>query len=58
MTMPEICRRERSAMAMRKLCGYDQHDAHILCLMLHELKLWGDCHPIRIAALAPEATDG
>jgi hypothetical protein len=54
MTMPEICRRERTAMAMRELCGYDQHDAHIWCLLLHELKIWGDRHPIRIAALAPE----
>jgi hypothetical protein len=48
MTMQEIIDHERAGMAIRYLFGYNQHDAHIWCWLLHELKLWGDLHPIRI----------
>ena len=50
MDLREICQHERANMAMRYLYGYDQHDAHVWCWLLHALKLWGEygAHLIRI----------
>lgn len=48
MTLEQICAAEQRSMSVRRHLGYDQHDQHVWCWLVHELKLYGMDHPFKV----------